>query len=91
MQFKIMTIYDKLMERGFDTDEDIIQFDGYDNACIGITDDNRLVYDYSKLVLETMKMDSCSRIDAIEWVDFNILGMKGNNMPVIMYSLWEEE
>ena len=47
-------------------DEDIIQFDGYDNACIGITDDNRLVYDYSKLVLETMKMDSCSRMDAIE-------------------------
>lgn len=40
-----MTIYDKLMERGIDTDEDIIQFDGYDNACVGITDDNRLVYD----------------------------------------------
>ena len=38
-----------------------------------------------------MKNDSCSRMDAIEWVDFNILGMAGNNMPVIMYSLWEEE
>ena len=40
-----MTIYDKLMERGIYTDEDIIQFDWYYNACVGITDDNRLVYD----------------------------------------------
>lgn len=45
----IMNAEEKLLNAGY---EDVVIFKdyGYDTALIGVTDDNRAVYDYNKMI-----------------------------------------
>lgn len=63
----------------------------YDNSIIGITEDNRLVYDYELMISEYMKDEECSYDEAQEWVDYNTIRalpyIKGNS-PIIIYPIY---
>lgn len=44
-----------------------------DNAIIGISDDNRLIYGYEQLIDCFSKNEDMTYEEAIEWVDYNTL------------------
>lgn len=84
-----MTAAEKIEAAGL---EDVIIFESpsYDDALIGVTEDNRAVYEYSKMVLWLMAADGLSPEEAADWIEFNTIGAlpcAGPLGPVIMYRL----
>lgn len=62
----------------------------FGDAIIGVTDDNRVVYDYDLMVESLMKEDDISAEDAIDFIDYNTiraLSYMGEYHPIIVYSL----
>lgn len=66
-----------------------------DEAIIGMTDDNNVVYSYDKLVDVHVNHHGMSAEEAVEWVDYNIvrgIGYMGGGderrPPVIVHKLW---
>ena len=63
----------------------------YEDAVIGITDDGRLVYDFDKMVEHLMKNYDWSNIEAIEWIEYNVIRSipyMGDKSPIIVYPLY---
>ena len=90
-----MTNSEKLSEMGY---EDFVLFDNpdFDSAIIGISDDNRVIYDYDKMVAHLMDVDGMEMLDAIEFIDYNTLGASpppemGDCGPIVMYGLLDFE
>lgn len=84
-----MTAEERLLEFGY---EDVIIFKdySYDDALIGISDDDRAVYDYGKMIEWLMKKEDWSQDVAMDWVNYNTLRAlpyMGEAAPIIMYSL----
>ena len=72
--------------------EESLVFDNssYDNSIVGVTTDNRVVYDYNKMILELMEDEGWSIDDAIDWIDYNTirsLQYAGEKAPIVMYHL----
>lgn len=72
--------------------EDVIYLTnfGYDDALIGISEDNRAVYDYNKMIEWLIKEENWSEEEAIEWIDYNTiraLSYMGDKAPIIMYPI----
>lgn len=85
-----MTIKEQL-EKYYIEDEEtsIILFDSpnYDEAFVGLTMDNRAVYDYDKMIDSLMKEDNITYDEAVEFIDFNTirsLPYIGDKGPVII-------
>ena len=61
----------------------------YDTAIIGTTQDGNLVYDYEKIVIHLVETETMSEEDAIEFIEYNVLGVLLNipieNRPIILY------
>lgn len=68
------TAREMLEECGYD-DSNImlLENESYDSALIGVTDDDRAVYSYDKMVEWYMNKNGCSAEEAMEWIDFNTL------------------
>lgn len=82
-----MTAAEKLEEMGY---EDVIIFSNYDSALIGVTDDNRAVYDYEKMIEYLIREDDMSYDDAVEWISYNTiraLPYAGEAAPIVMYPI----
>ena len=58
---------------------------GLDNCVLGIDQNGYLVYDYEKIVNHFMVDDNMTLDDAVEYVDFNVLGLNGNFTVVFAY------
>ena len=72
--------------------EDSLVFDNasYDNSIVGVTADNRVVYDYNKMIVELMEDEGWSHDDAVDWIDYNTirsLPYAGEKAPMIIYGL----
>jgi hypothetical protein len=68
----------------------ILDNSSFDNSIIGITYDNRLVYSYEKMIEEFMLDNDCEEMDAIEWIDFNVirsLPYFGEKAPIVMFDI----
>lgn len=84
-----MDAEEKLLNAGY---EGVIYFTNYsyDDALIGVTDDDRAVYDYDKMVEWLVREENFTELDAIEWIDYNTiraLPYMGDKAPIIMYPL----
>lgn len=82
-----MNLEQKMIENGF---ENVIIFKNYDyeDAFLGITNDNRAVYDYN-LMIEYLIKKGMNEEEAIEWIDYNTLGAIGReNDPLILFKLY---
>ena len=80
---------EKIINAGY---EDVIYLVNYsyDDALIGISEDNRAVYDYDKMVKWLIEEESFTEIEAIEWIDYNTiraLPYMGDKAPIIMYPI----
>ena len=88
-QAQVMTAEERLIEAGYD---DVMTFTGYtyDDALVGVTEDNRAVYDYDKMVAWLMEKEGWSMEDAAEWIEYNTiraLDYAGPEAPVVMTML----
>ena len=84
-----MTAAERLTEMGYE-DVVILENYSYDDALIGVTEDNRAVYDYSRMIDWLMEKHGFSYTDAVEWIDYNTiraLPYAGAGAPIIMYRL----
>lgn len=62
----------------------------FDEALIGISDDNRAIYDYDKMVGWLVDEENFSEEEAEEWINYNTLRALpyfGSKAPIIMYPL----
>lgn len=57
------------------TNDPIVVFDNldYDSALIGITEDNRAVYDYDLMIKYLMDTQGWDETESIEWIEYNTL------------------
>ena len=84
-----MNAEERILNAGY---EDVVVFSNYsyDDALIGISEDNRAIYDYNKMVEWLMEEESFTAEEAIEWIDFNTiraLPYMGSQAPIIMYPI----
>lgn len=86
-----MTAAEKLIANGYE-DVIILSNYSYDDALIGVTEDNRAVYDFALMVEWLCEKEGLSPEEAIEWIDYNTiraLPYAGDAAPIIMYRLEE--
>ena len=84
-----MTSEEKLLDMGYE-DVVILTNYSYDDALIGVTEDNRAVYDFEKMVTWLVETEGFTVDEAIEWIEYNTiraLGYAGDDAPIIMYPL----
>lgn len=55
----------------------------YDDAFLGVTKDNRAVYDFDKMVDWLVRYYEMSEEDAVDFIDHND-GYSGENEPIIV-------
>ena len=61
--------------------------DGFDKAIVGYTTNGNLVYNIEKMAGILMERDKMSHSDAIEYLEFNVLGAYvGEMTPVYIYT-----
>lgn len=84
-----MTAQEKLLDAGYE-DVIILENYSYDDALIGVTEDNRAVYDYDLMVEWLCREENLSPDEAAEWIEYNTiraLPYFGETAPIIMYRL----
>ncbi len=65
--------------------EDCLKLDGLNDAIVGVTSLGYLVYDYEKIIEVFMKEPSNMEHDeAIEFTEYNVMGLEGNGNWIIM-------
>jgi hypothetical protein len=71
--------------------EDVVIFDNpsFDNALIGVSEDNRAVYDYDKMVIWLAITWAISREEAVEFIEYNTIRALPyyENHPIVMHRL----
>lgn len=61
----------------------------YPNSIIGLTIDDRAIYDMEQMIVDLMKEDKMSYIDALEFIEYNTiraLPYMGEDAPIILYT-----
>lgn len=87
-----MTIKEQLEAYYIEDEEtNIVLFDSpsYDEAFVGLTMDDRAVYDYDKMIECLMKEDGMTYEEAAEFIDYNTvrsLPYTGDRGPVIIHN-----
>ena len=85
-----MTAKERLVANGY---EDVVCFENlsYDDALIGVTADNRAVYDYDKMVEWCVTHEEMTEAEAVDWIDYNTIRALPyiEDAPVIVYGLKE--
>ncbi len=73
-----------------DLDAPVVVMDRYDDAVIGITLDNRLIYSLDKIGQMLMSVDGMTQEDAWDYISYNIVGSINPNddrYPILAYDL----
>lgn len=81
------SVEDKLLECGCEGTVYFTNF-SYDDALIGVSDDDRAIYDYYLMVEWLMREEGFTDTEAIEWIDYNTiraLPYMGEKRPIILY------
>ena len=64
--------------------EGALILDGLNDAIVGASDCGLLIYDYNKTVKIFMKRDGMTTEEAIEWIDYNVMGVQCNGKGFIV-------
>ena len=84
-----MNAEERLLEYGYEGVKFLVN-ESYDDALIGVSDDNRAIYDFNKMIEWLIKEYGWSDMEAIEWIEMNTLRAlpyMGEDAPIIMYGL----
>ncbi len=82
----------RLEEEGY---EDVVIFSSgeFDDAFLGLSEENRAIYSFDKMVDWLIKLDGITYEEAVEYIEFNVvraLPYAGEKAPIILYE-WEGE
>lgn len=78
---KLQILKEKLCDFGYD---DVIVFDDFAQAFVGVSYDNRAIYSYSKMIKILMKK-GYTEDEAIDFIDYNVCSFScGEGMPIVM-------
>ena len=62
-----------------------LKADGFDDAIIGVSTTGLVVYDYNKCLNIIMKDHQCDYTDAIEYMEYNVVGCYlGEGTPIFI-------
>ncbi len=64
--------------------EGALILDGLNDAIAGSSDCGRLIYDYQKMLDLFMKRENWTEEEAVEWVEYNVMGVQPNGKGFIM-------
>ncbi len=64
--------------------------EGYDEAIEGTSDCGRLIYHYDKMVSLLIRREEISTTEAMEWLDFNVIGGKAGEGFIVLYTINED-
>lgn len=82
-----MIASERLAEAGY---EDVLIFENpsYDDALIGVTTDDRAVYDFDKMVDWLCEHSDMEEHEAVEFIEFNTIRALPyyENSPIIVYT-----
>ena len=86
-----MMTYDEIYSYADENNITINLFDNpsYPNSIIGLTIDNRAIYDMEQMIVDLMEEDKISYIDALEFIEYNTiraLPYMGGDAPIILYT-----
>lgn len=84
-----MNAEERLLEAGYE-DVKIFKDFSYDSALIGVSEDNRAIYDFELMVEYLIETQGWTEIESIEWIEVNTLRSlpyAGSDAPIVMYSL----
>ena len=72
-------------------DQEFLTADGFDDAIIGVdVNSMRIVYSIDRCI-DILILEGMSREDAIEYMDFNVIGSYiGEQTPIFIYTFNEE-
>ncbi|MBQ9030135.1 MAG: hypothetical protein IJV41_02440 [Oscillospiraceae bacterium] len=87
-----MKAEEKLLESGYEGVKYLTNY-SYDDALIGVTNDDRAVYDFELMIQWLMEKDGFTYEEAVDWIEYNTLRAfpnMGEGAPVILYRLLEE-
>lgn len=79
----------KILENGYEDVKVLVNY-SYDDALVGISDDNRAIYDYDLMVEWLINTEGFSEEEAMEWIDYNTiraLPYFGEGAPIILHRL----
>jgi hypothetical protein len=85
-----MITYDELIAYAEENNIQIKLFDNprYPNSIIGLTQDDRAIYDMELMISDLIQEDNISYFDALEFIEYNTiraLPYAGNDAPIILY------
>lgn len=86
-----ITAEEKLLENGYQGIKYLTN-PSYDTAIIGVSHDERVIYDFEKMVEWLIETENFTYDEAVEWIEYNtirLLPYNGENAPIIMYPLYE--
>lgn len=85
-----MKILEKILDK-YGDDQQFLTADGFDDAIIGVdVNSMRIVYSIDKCI-EILILEGMSMQDAIEHMDFNVIGSYvGEQTPIFIYTFNEE-
>lgn len=86
-----MMTYDEIYAYADENNIPIKLFDNpsYPNSIIGLTIDNRAIYDMEQMIVDLMEEGKISYIDALEFIEYNTiraLPYMGGDAPIILYT-----
>jgi len=84
-----MNVKELILDAGY---EDVIVFEepSYDTAFIGVTTDNRAVYDYDKMLEWLVNNEGMDWDEAADFISYNDSFRYGEGYPLILYNLTTE-
>lgn len=84
-----MNAEERLLDAGYEDVKYLVN-ESYDDALIGVSEDNRAIYDFGLMIEWLMNKYDWSETESIEWIEFNTiraLPYFGAGAPIIMYGL----
>ena len=70
------------------SDSIIFENPDYDAAIVGVSSDDRVIYDYDEMIACLMIEDDMTMEEAMDFIDYNTLRAipyAGENAPIVMY------
>ena len=84
---------DKLLSNGYQNVCCMPDY-SYDTALIGVSHDNRAVYDYDLMVQWLVENEGFTDLEAAEWIDYNTiccLDYMGHGAPIVLHRFLEDD
>ena len=82
---------DRLLDNGYEGVKYLTDY-SYDTALIGVSHDDRAIYDYDLMVQWLVNEEGLSEEEAVEWIDYNTIRALpyDSSGPIVLYRFREE-